>query len=868
MRRLRFDESFDGGVYFGHVPGTATAGESWLGPLGTLGMFESLLGLTHRAVGAGVRVGQALRGLTETPGFWTRSLEADGLATARELLRWSDTLRLQGWTGQGGPRLEALARALRSVDPGPAERLRKAITRLDEFKDVRWGLETFAARESLPRLWREALDAAAVESRAVTLQPSPRTAPTLEAARGTGFEPVHGERALQLIRPHGPVTGADAVAAALAATRSTRTLIIGSDPILDAALRRHGLPTTGAGQDSHDNVLGELLPLVIELGVAPADPQRALELLTIPQGLIRPRVASELRRALEQWPAIGSQAWKDAITRLLPELEDDEARQTLTERLQAVFGDTVPSGGSYPTKVLLARARWLQQWLHARLSRETSEESQARLQAVVGQVALFTNLVERSAVDALRMTQVRRFLEEAHDGMPAASAFPAQAGLWSVRNPGGVVAPVERIVWWNYTRSSVPVPRTLALLAEEHAALAAVGVFLPTTSEQALHRARAAERPFLMATEALWLVCPQHEPNGDHAAPHPSWDAIAARAKTPQLVARLVTQEPRLDAPLVKKQRTQLVLPAPVLEWTLPAKLERREQESPSSAEALVGCSLNWVLRYRARMWSGASATLSLDDRMLGTLAHHILLERTLKVPHVSAAAASEAAAKALLEEGPSLVAQLFLPGASAELGAAKQVLQKAAAVLHQLVTSGWKVVSTEERVVGDALGAKFGGISDLVVERNGRRAVIDLKWGGQKYRRQSLVEGTAVQLSAYAELLRQQGFQDPAIGYFIITTASLLSADGGLAPGAGKLTTQHGPAQTWGRFEQLHRKAWQALDRKKAHAPGVLPEDLVPETGVTDDGELVVGPGCRFCEYDGICGARYGSVEVPHGQD
>ncbi len=53
IRRLFFDESFDGGVFAG--PLVATGGESWVGPLGS---FESLLSLTQRSVGAGVRVGE------------------------------------------------------------------------------------------------------------------------------------------------------------------------------------------------------------------------------------------------------------------------------------------------------------------------------------------------------------------------------------------------------------------------------------------------------------------------------------------------------------------------------------------------------------------------------------------------------------------------------------------------------------------------------------------------------------------------------------------------------------------------------------------------------------------------------------------
>lgn len=842
MRRWWFDEAFDGGVYAGERG--ATAGESFVGPLGALGQFEAQLGLTGRPPGAGVRVGEALRGLSATTGFWSASLEADSLATARELLRWADRLKLEGWQGGGGPRLEALWAALRDVSPGPADRLARVRARRAELPPL--ALEVQWLSDRLPRAWREALDGAATWTLPGPVIPESN----LRSARTVGFEPATNDASLQLIRPHGPLVAADAIASALASERAVPTLIIGADPVLDAALRRYGLPTTGASQTPHDNVLGEVLPLVIELGLLPADPNRAMELLSIAEGPVPGKVARRLRRALEQWPAVNSPAWTAQLDAVLKEIEDSAS---LRERLSGLFEGTVSRTAAYPTRELSQRAVWLQRWLHARLEYATTEEAQTRLRAAVSQVAMFSNLVDRAAVAELSMTQVRSFLEEAHGGMATSAAFPAQAGVRAIDSAGGVVAPIERIVWWNYTRSSSPAVRVPLLTGEELRALAAAGVELPSASELARRRAAQDRRPFLMATGALWLVAPRHELNGDAATPHPSWDELSARVREARLVSRMVRETPLLSRPVVKTRREPLALPEATPDWNANTALARRPKESPSSVEALLGCSLHWVLHYAAGLRGPATATLALDEQLLGTLAHFVLLERTLRIEHASGDAAATHALETLRAEGPRLAAPLFLPGADAELGKVEQVLRLAAQGLHQLLAAGWKVVSTEEELSGAAFGTTFTGIPDLVLERDGRRAVVDLKWSGAAYRRRSLEDGTAFQLSGYSFL---QG--GAAVAYFILTTQELLSTDAALATGGLPLRSEWSAANTWQLLTQAHAAEWASVSEGRLRAPGVW--TAPPETSVKDG--LVVGPPCRFCAFDGVCGRRYGTVE------
>lgn len=839
---LHFDESFDCGIWPGPFGAKATAGELWLGVSGLIGTLEGQVGLSHSTVGSAARIGEVVCALRQTEGFWSPSFAADALATAQELIRLHDTLRLQGWTGQvDSPRLTALHAAFKGVSESAADRLERLAPAIQRTKDVRLNVRLHEDASCSPRRVREVLEALG----------TPVTAPLLPEVDFPSLT-----RRLQLIRPYGPLVAADVVAQALAASRSEPTLIIGSDSVLDAALRRHGLPTTGASSSAHDNALGEVLPLVIELGLSPADPSRAMELLTLPVGPIRRDVARKLVRALQEWPAVGSIAWLKSLAEATAEFTAEE-REKLKERLASFMTATVDGKTGYPVEQLNQRCAALLQWLQGKLANEDSEQAQRQLGAAIAQVAAFSDLVAMTAAAALSVAQVRRFLEQAREAMPTPPSWSAEAGLFSVGQPGGVLGKAPRLVWWNFTRSSFVVPRRLPLSAEEFATLAAAGIQVPGPSALALRLMTRARRPLQHGGGALWLICPQHEPNGDAASPHPLWDeALGALDKA---ALALVRPEPLLAKPPKAVRRKALPLPGPLRDWPTSMAISRREVESPSSVEALLGCSLHWALHYVARLRSGTTAAIDTSQRMLGKLAHHILLERVLREAHASPEAAGRFAVAVLKAEGPNLAAPLFQSGADAELIAVTEATRRAAEVLQARVDKGWPVLMTEQTQEGQAFGTKFSGGLDLVLGKKAKAVIVDLKWSGAPYRRSSLEKGSAIQLASYAELLLQSGFKEPAVAYFIIQSQTWLSTS---AKAAAEDTRVADPqVDTWELTTKAHAAAWKAVSKGALSAPGTQANSA--EQTTVEEGELQVAPPCGFCDFSGICGRRYGVLEV-----
>lgn len=864
--RLVFDPSFDDGAFPGPGDGKeAVAGEAWVGVAGLLGTLETITGLTAARPSRAERAARMLPRIRATKGFWSESAKADELSTAIRLLDIYEELALGGWNGQPlAPRLEQLASVVGHDPHALGARLSAVASALAKSGRELDSIELMVAANTLP--WRlqqvlEVLRARGVEVRQRVLTPAaaPKNSDLmkLRAANAT----PSGDHSVQLIRPYGWLTSADVVAAALAAAPDTPTIVLGADRVLDAALRRFGLPTTGAAGGTPDNAVLQVLPLLVAVGTSPIDPQRAVELLTLPASPISASVARNLVRALQHEPAVDGDNWRESLDEALEDIEDHR-RADVRARVESSFTPVTKLREPWPTQALLARADGVRSWLHGRLSHEKDPLLAACFNAALAQVNAFTSLVQAVGLPAIAPALARRLLDHATASAPTVALHRCQAGFTSVGRPGSIAGPIARVVWWNFTRDSVSPPHEFPLTKQERAALASAGVHLPTTGERAAWTAATWTRPFQQATESLWLVCPQHAENGDEAEPHPAWDEVLARLEKPQLASVITFPAPALSTPVKRKKRDLLPLPQPRSEWNAGRAIPARDIESPSSIQDFLGCELAWTLRYAGNLRFGQTGALDSGSQLLGTLTHE-LIARVLKRMPLGGKEAQDLALELFDTEGPRLATALFSPGAEAERTDARASTGAAARRLAEFASHGWKVDLVEDTLSGTALGGKLEGKVDCVVSHGKTKAVIDLKQGSGAYYRDSLAKGTSVQLAAYAELLRQGGAKDVPVGYFILRTQQMFSADRRLANPPLKVAADI--ETTWEAVTAAHTERWRRVKRGRVTAPGVK-EDVDDQSSL-EDGKLHVPPSCRFCDFSGICGRLYG-MEAADGED
>jgi len=242
---------------------------------------------------------------------------------------------------------------------------------------------------------------------------------------------------------------------------------------------------------------------------------------------------------------------------------------------------------------------------------------------------------------------------------------------------------------------------------------------------------------------------------------------------------------------------------------------------------------------------------------LLGSLAHQIIGEVLESRPDDPDEAASRASKK-FEEEGPRLAGNLFLPGATALLAMVRAAtVESARQLVRHLKDAGLSVKAIETPVSGRAFGIDFEGRPDLVA--GSPTVVIDLKWGGDSYRTEELLKGTATQLAAYAHLLRSGG-KWPAVAFYILRSQRMLALGPTNLKDAEPI---EGPPveTTWKAFEQSVAARRDQIDRGRIVAPAVPDEDGegVPKQSQLDDDGVVIPPPCRFCDLGFLCGVAQG---------
>ena len=132
-------------------------------------------------------------------------------------------------------------------------------------------------------------------------------------------------------------------------------------------------------------------------------------------------------------------------------------------------------------------------------------------------------------------------------------------------------------------------------------------------------------------------------------------------------------------------------------------------------------------------------------------------------------------------------------------------VLQALKELTLHLQSAGVVEITMEGNFDGQFVGGALGGMIDLhATNANGETAVVDIKWGGFRYRQDELKESRYLQLAVYAQLSHQQHKKWPTLGFFIIQEARLLVLDSAYFPNAVIEKTNNGESmlEFWQRVE------------------------------------------------------------------
>jgi len=825
-----------------------------VGRLGLLGLLELHLGLAGPSVARSQRVAAylgLLRQADDGERFYSKSLQADEMGVASELLAWRDEWLLYGWDGTavaGSPRriadmaaVEALARA--HVPPAEAERLAHVEAGLKARKVPISELRLLDDLERFPECWRRVLSRlpVRVDSALVAMaQDMSSTLRRLQQAAlmstATGhvdtLAHVVDDGSVRIYRCEGNDTAAHWLALQQAGNSMDQVLVCEQDGLaLDDVFRANGVPVCGFDRHSSYRPALQVLPLALELLWKPVDVHRVLEFLTHPYGPFPRKVRWMLARAYATQPGYGGEAWA-AAKQSIKELE--RADELLAHVEFWFEGQHWERDEGAPLASVEQRVDRVVDSMRVLIG--TPRDDVLAVAGGIKQAEAFLDALSElkaQGIERLTPRHVEQLMAQATIGGASNPYAEPEVGCRrsATASALAVLEPAKVVVWWMPSKPILPQPHPWSHAEVE--ALRLAGAELRDTAAELRALAKDWLRPLLAAQESFVLVLP---PASEEE--HPIW--LLTRRMLPSLSFRYVEDE--LAASTSGEAVPDKALPLLKRHLAVPSDMSsRRERQSFTSLADLFDNPAVSVLKDAAGLRSATMMVVEDERRLLGTLAHR-LVEVLFAIPGVLAWDAAQVRvwfdehADALIEaEG----APLLMLGFSVVLHRFKSAVREGiVALVSHLQAAGVVRVKTEVSLEGTLFGVRVTGKVDLLTELPGSRyAVLDLKWSGAARYRERLETGTHLQLAIYASLIEQNLAKAPVeLAFFIFDSRTLLATSSQYFPNARACTL---PAE--GSVAQILAKAEASLKwRNEQLAAGVL--ELVDTR--LEDIDAFQGPG------------------------
>lgn len=914
MMRIEFGTYLDSLAWSDQA---AAIGELRLGPMGMLGLLETRLGLNGNYVHPARRISEYLQRMQaiDSIGMWFhRSFAADPWSTAKQLLAWRDTLIASGWQGTAlastSTRLQALAdiEAVKlPLSAGREDRLQAIATKLSQGIPAHISAVTLSEpTQILPTIWQNIL-AKLMQQGTKVVEPidlTPHGTTTnlsaiqhalcnLNTLNPPAIDP--SDDSLLLISSETEWDAAETLARYLASSEEsheTTTIICqGSSDILDQALQRHGLPQIGSSSDSPWRTALQILPLLIANCWEPVDVNRLVELLSLPHTPIRYFAARHLLAALAKEPGVGGEAWNSALQKI----ETDYQSQVLD---QAKSNRQLPTASQYvqqletflhterfdpakgiPQSDLEKRCQWLMKFLGAYADRDP---------LMAEALSQTSELLHISAsIDPIPRITLERMLDSVIGvGATNPQVFSHAAPYRVVNAPGQVLSPNTTTIWWNFTNNQTG-PATW-WSPQERKSLASAGVILEESTARSQRESRSWQLPLHKTCERLLLFAPR-QLCGETVYPHPFWDEIRSVAlcgDNQQHEQTLLDALTRQSHQLQQQNRWKLAnrsmelfpqssaeLPDIQETYTVePGAIELGKHLSYSQMNMLIGCPMNWILKYHAGLHAADAHNLPTGNQMIGSLCHRIV--ELLYAEPVKQWQPDDAAQKAstLFDElTRSMAAELLLEGHEVDIRRYKRAIVEAVRKLvNAICRLNLTVEVAERKLEGTLQSTPFIGFADLILRTPASEPwVLDLKWSyATKYRKEEIEQGSALQLAAYTWLMGNlEPDTNAHTGYFLLAQGELLS-DSQLL-GNDALKSDWNLEKTWEMGTRSFMQSLQQLQSGRVEVRGVIEQGLLERSEedkldtvqeqrrqeLASQNMLYVKPPCRYCDYSTLCG-------------
>jgi ATP-dependent helicase/nuclease subunit B len=559
--------------------------------------------------------------------------------------------------------------------------------------------------------------------------------------------------------------------------------------LLDNALTAESLASLGLPSVSSARPTLQLLRLVTAFLWEPLDPHKVLEFVTLANKPLNDSLAFLIARLVSQRPGIGGEYWNeqiDSFFNALSQKTDTDAAIVAADMVQQYrfwferkrhrMNETVSV--EEVTEVFAQLQSWASEAFDSSNGKATSLMVLAE-QAQRIQDFLMTLPLENEQLTHLELERIVRTIYEPAPVQPSPREVNS---LDFIAKTAAICAKVPHLVWWNFveTESNTFFSRWYQ---DEIRYLSDLKIELQSPQNENALQVWQRQLPIFCSAEQLTLCIPKAI-NGEETKMHPLMSNLEACFD--ELEGNMthigIFQS---DVPLQVAQMPQFVSlepkPLACAEAILlldRENLAKRETETPTSIEKLFYYPHQWLLQHRARLSAAPIFDVASGVRLQGNLAH-LIFEYIFKQDFKNWQRADcdkqiETFARNLFrQEGATM---LMYGEEPTRVRFLRQVKQAVWSLLTLVRDNGWQVTATEEAVKGAFDGVtQVNGKVDLLLEKAGEKAVVDIKLGGNSRRLDMIKNGEDLQLILYAQ------FTTPPeewahTAYFIIENARLIA--------------------------------------------------------------------------------------------
>jgi hypothetical protein len=846
--------SLDSAAYAPLPVNEARAGHVTAGPTRFLEILETMYGLPIIEYSGFTRTLQyekLLREADDGSMFYSGSFAQDSYGVATKLLGQRDEILL--WAGSDFS-LQSLSRSSRKIVafakceegdrgaeffPGIPDRIRTVIAEMKKKRIpcVVTSLKLTEQKSLWPVLWREMfrfLEEAGCNIETVHYSPV-ESAGDLGIAKESLFNEndtsgknAAGDDSLLLITAANPVEAGDVTALLikqLTEKNESVAVIAGSEEdFLDNAMKRFDLPTMGSKVDSYGLDVLQVLPLRFALAWQPADPFILQQYLSLSFSPLPTILRKELQELVSTTGSTGGSSFDEAIRGFLNSCKKEKQPEIKSSIEKWLSIGTLAKGSDMPAEKVLELCRAFRTWAHSRyLASGTKDWFLARAKQ---QAELLIEAHTIRGSKSFSRRELRKLLRDITGSVPVYSKTEFQKGApYSVSSPGNILAPADTVIWWNAGEQSLdPLPERFGTGPKKE--LSEHGVALPEASQLLERHYLEWKRAIGLTTKRLIFIYPDvHRNEKQPDEVHPVWHELAFG--------------------FTEESRHNLVIPVSAL-FT--------ENRKTGLAGKLAECPMAYTLYYLADVHSEDIISVSDGALLYGIVSHAVIEEYLISCENKWPE--KEKVRKTVTRMYGDFLAKkaavLNLPGKDKERADLLEHIVTSCEQLVIILRAGDYVLSGVEKeyTVDTGLGPVMA-FCDLVLAKRSdpeSRAIIDLKWSRRDARKQELVDGLAIQLAVYSSLFSDRW---PPTGYFIITSAELLTVHGDAFPGVRPVD---GPDEksVWGTVRPVIQSELKKLSSGTAF--------LGIEDGDKENTPDLLYAPCKYCEYSMFCRRRNGS--------